>query len=38
MGTWGVGVFSDDFTTDVRADWRDALIDGADTEAATSAL
>jgi hypothetical protein len=28
MGTWGVGVFSDDFAADIRGEWRDAIAEG----------
>jgi hypothetical protein len=35
MGTWGPGIFSDDFALDVRAVWRDALMDGLDDATAT---
>lgn len=38
MGTWGVGVFSDDVAMDVRGDWREAILDGADAASATQAL
>jgi hypothetical protein len=26
MGSWGVGVFSDDLALDIRGEWRDALL------------
>lgn len=38
MGTWGVGIFSDDTAADIRGDWRDLLGDGLATEAATERL
>lgn len=38
MGSWGTGIFADDFASDIRADWREALEDGLAPEAATSAL
>ena len=38
MGTWGVGIFSDDTASDVRGDWRDLLGEGLDAEAATKRL
>ena len=38
MGTWGVAVFSDDVAMDVRGDWREAILGGADAEAATEAI
>lgn len=28
MGAWGTGVFSDDLAADLRADYRDAIMDG----------
>ncbi len=38
MGTWGVGIFSDDTALDVRDDWRDLLGAGLDAEIATARL
>jgi hypothetical protein len=38
MGAWGTGIFSDDFASDVRADWREAIIEGRDAEEVTAAL
>lgn len=35
MGTWGVGVFSDDTAADVRDEYRDCLAQGMDGAAAT---
>jgi hypothetical protein len=35
VGSWGAGVFSDDLALDVRAAWRDALLEGLDAGAAT---
>jgi hypothetical protein len=32
MGTWGVGVFADDTAAEVRAGWREALLDGCSDE------
>ena len=36
MGTWGVGIFSDDLASDVRDDWREAIADGMAPEKATA--
>lgn len=38
MGTWGVGIFSDDLASDVRGDWRDAIADGLSPQEATDRL
>jgi hypothetical protein len=38
VGTWGVGIFSDDTALDVRNDWRDLLGEGLDAENATRRL
>ncbi len=38
MGTWGVGIFDDDLTSDVRGDWRDAIADGLSPADATAKL
>lgn len=38
MGTWGVAVFADDLAADVRADWREAILDGLDPVAASDRL
>jgi hypothetical protein len=38
MGTWGVGVFANDLAADVRGEWRDAVLDGAEPEAATQRI
>jgi hypothetical protein len=38
VGTWGVGVFSDDTARDVREAFRDAIGDGLSPTAATSRL
>ena len=38
MGTWGTGIFADDFASDIRADWREAIEDGLTPAAATSVL
>ena len=36
MGTWGVSVFANDLAADVRAEWREAILDGNEAEAATA--
>ena len=38
MGSWGTALFSDDLAADVRADWRDAILDGAEPEDLTRRL
>src|SRR6266540_516093 len=38
MGAWGVAIFADDLASDVRGDWREAVIDGADPNDATNRL
>lgn len=38
MGSWGVGIFSNDDAADVREDFRDLIADGLDVEAATRRL
>jgi hypothetical protein len=38
MGTWGVGLYSDDDACDVRAGFREAIGDGLDAPAATDRL
>jgi hypothetical protein len=38
MGTWGVGVFDDDIASDVRAEWREAILEGANPEDAAATL
>jgi hypothetical protein len=38
VGTWGVGILSDDTALDVRNDWRDLLGEGLDAETATARL
>ena len=35
MGTWGTGIFADDTASDVKGDWREALMDGLEPDAAT---
>ena len=35
MGAWGAGIFANDEASDVRAEWRDALIAGEDPAAAS---
>jgi hypothetical protein len=36
MGTAGPGIFDDDLANDVRGEWREALMEGLDSEAATA--
>lgn len=36
MGAWGTGIFDGDTAADVRDDWRDALLDGLEPDAATA--
>ena len=36
MGSWGVGIFQNDSSADVRGHWREALMDGLDSEEATA--
>ena len=36
MGTWGTGIFDGDTASDVRDDWREAIVDGLDPEEATA--
>jgi hypothetical protein len=38
MGAWGTGIFSDDTASDIRDEWRDAVLDGLDSDAATDRL
>jgi hypothetical protein len=38
MGTWGVGLFSDDTAADVRGSFRDLIGDGLSADAATDRL
>src|SRR6185503_16896422 len=38
MGTWGTSIFSNDFASDIRGDWKEALEEGLDAEAATARL
>jgi len=38
MGTWGVGVFSNDMAADIRDDLRDLIAEGTSAENATSRL
>jgi hypothetical protein len=38
MGTWGPGIFSDDTARDIRAGWRDALMEGLSAQQATKRL
>jgi hypothetical protein len=36
VGVWGTGIFDGDTASDVRDDWREALLDGLEPEAATA--
>ena len=36
VGAWGTGIFDGDTAADVRDDWREALLDGLEPEAATA--
>lgn len=38
MGAWGTAIFSDDSASDVRDEWRDAILDGLSPEDATQRL
>jgi hypothetical protein len=38
MGAWGTAIFSDDLAADVRGEWRELLLDGAETEAAAATV
>jgi hypothetical protein len=38
MGVWGVAIFADDVAMDVRAEWRQAILDGRDPTDATESL
>ena len=38
MGSWGAAIFADDYAADIRGDWREAIEDGLDAEAATTRL
>lgn len=38
MGSWGTAVFSDDVAADVRADWREGILDGETSEELTAKL
>ena len=38
MGAWGPGIFSNDLSSDVRADFRELLEDGLSTEEATARI
>jgi hypothetical protein len=38
MGAWGWGVFSNDVAADVRGEWREAILDGADPAEASSRI
>ena len=36
MGTWGASIFANDLAADVRAEWREAILDGNEAEDATA--
>jgi hypothetical protein len=38
MGSWGTAIFSDDVAADVRADWREGILDGETPEELTAKL
>ena len=38
MGTWGVGLFSDDLAADLRGDFRDLISEGLSSSAAVDKL
>ena len=38
MGAWGTAIFSDDTASDVRDEWREAILDGLSPEDATQRL
>jgi hypothetical protein len=38
LGAWGTAIFSDDTASDVREEWRDAILDGLSPEEATQRL
>lgn len=38
MGAWGPGIFSDDLAADVRDEWREAILGGADAAHASESL
>lgn len=38
MGSWGTAIFSDDVAADVRADWREGILDGETSEELTMKL
>jgi hypothetical protein len=38
LGAWGTAIFSDDTASDVRDEWRDAILDGLSAEDATQRL
>src|SRR4051812_50227146 len=38
LGAWGTAIFSDDSASDVRDEWREAILDGLSPEEATQRL
>lgn len=38
MGSWGTAIFSDDTAADVRAEWREGILDGVPPEELTARL
>jgi hypothetical protein len=38
LGAWGTAIFSDDTASDVRDEWRDAILDGRSADDATQRL
>jgi hypothetical protein len=38
VGSWGTAIFSDDLAADIRADWREAILDGEEPENLTRRL
>src|SRR4051794_41739070 len=38
LGAWGTAIFSDDSASDVRDEWREAILDGLSPEDATQRL
>src|SRR3954462_1756298 len=38
LGAWGTAIFSDDGASDIRDEWREAILDGLSPEDATERL
>src|SRR4051794_41899469 len=38
LGAWGTAIFSDDSASDVRDEWREAILDGLSPQDATQRL